>query len=248
MDTQMTEARTVAVGCRKGGVGKSALVASLASVFAHEGRRVLIVDLDPQGNVTFGLGGEPGAPGTAEFLLGEAVEPTEIRESLHILAGGPELNGREISALDPDDLRDAVQSKKAEYDVILFDLPPYSELLERFGLVASDRALIPVVAHPFAISGATRIIELIDGRKKRRKLGPKHWALVLSMVDLRRSLDRQLTSTLGEFFPAIDRLSFRQDTAVSFSLTDQIPLMEYEPRARVINDLNRIAEWIDGKA
>ena len=74
----------VAIGCRKGGVGKSALSASLASHFAQQGREVLIVDLDPQGNVTFGLGGEPGAVGTAELLKGQSVKPTFLHDHIYV--------------------------------------------------------------------------------------------------------------------------------------------------------------------
>ena len=75
---------SVAIGCRKGGVGKSALSASLASYFARDGKEVLLIDLDPQGNVTFGLGGEPGSEGAAEFLKGESVTPTILHQNISI--------------------------------------------------------------------------------------------------------------------------------------------------------------------
>jgi chromosome partitioning protein len=237
---------SISIGCRKGGVGKSALCATLASHFAHQGRSVLIVDLDPQGNVTFGLGGEPGAIGSAELLKGDAVEPIELHENIFILPGGPELNSVEVSGLDPEGLEDALKERELSYDVTLFDLPPYSEHLERLGLVASRLALIPVVAHPFAISGAARIIELIEARKKRARPGPDRYALVQSMTDLRRSLDRSLNESLNELFPGTAIFNFRQDIAVAYSLTEQIPLHEYDRRARVIPEIERIGGWLDG--
>ena len=236
----------VAIGCRKGGVGKSALSASLASHFAHQGREVLIVDLDPQGNVTFGLGGDPGGAGTAELLKGESITPTLLHDKISVLAGGPELNSVEISSLEPEALRDVLSDQELEYDVIIFDLPPYSEHLERLGLVASDQALIPVVAHPFAISGAVRIASLIEARQERKRPGPKRYALVQSMIDLRRTLDRTLQESLAELFPDVPSFGFRQDISVAYALTQQLPLHEFDSRARVLDGLAEMGVWLDG--
>lgn len=236
----------VAIGCRKGGVGKTALSASLASHFAHLGREVLIVDLDPQGNVTFGLGGDPGSDGAAELLKGRAVKPTLLHERISVLAGGPELNSVEVSSLEPEALRDALADQGLTYDVIIFDLPPYSEHLERLGLVAADQALIPVVAHPFAISGAVRIASLIDNRQERGRPGPQRYALVQSMIDLRRTLDRSLQESLCDLFPETEVFGFKQDISVAYALTEQIPLHDFDRRARVLEGLEEIGAWLDG--
>ena len=236
----------VAIGCRKGGVGKSALSASLASHFAHHGREVLIVDLDPQGNVTFGLGGEPGGVGTADLLKGVPVTPTQLHEGISVLSGGPELNSVEISSLEPEALRDVISDQNLDYDVIIFDLPPYSEHLERLGLVAADQALIPVVAHPFAISGAVRIASLIEARQQRNRPGPKSYALVQSMIDLRRTLDRTLQESLAELFPGTPVFGFRQDISVAYALTQQLPLHKFDGRARVLEGLAEMGAWLDG--
>jgi chromosome partitioning protein len=238
----------VAIGCRKGGVGKSALAACLASHYAQAGRRALLVDLDPQGNVTFGLGGEPGARGAAELLRGEEVEPVELAPSIFALPGGPELNSVEVSGLEPEALRDALKARRlgARFDVVICDLPPYSEHLERLGLVASGAALVPVVAHPFALSGAARILELIEHRRRARRAGPKRCALVQSMVDLRRGLDKSLSESLDALFPSTPRFSFRQDTSVAYALSEQRPLHAFDPRAKVIPELAEIAAWLDG--
>lgn len=236
----------VAIGCRKGGVGKSALSASLASLFARAGRDVLIVDLDPQGNVTFGLGGEPGDRGVAELLKGEVVEPILLHDHIRVLAGGPELNSVEVSSLEPEALRDVLDQHPEAQDVVIFDLPPYSEHLERLGLVAADHALIPVVAHPFAISGAARISSLIEARRERKRPGPSRYALVQSMLDLRRNLDRTLQDSLGELFPDIPTFGFRQDIAVAYALTEQLPLHEFDAKARVFPELEEIGRWLNG--
>ena len=236
----------LSIGCRKGGVGKTALCASMASYFTYQKKKVLIIDLDSQGNVTFGLGGEPGGEGSAEFLKGKAISPLELHPNLFLFQGGPELNSIEINRLDPEGLQDRIQMSQFDFDVILIDLPPYSEHLERLGLVASDASLIPVVAHPFAISGAARIIELIEARKAHNRPGPKQYALIRSMTDLRRSLDRSLDESLEELFPNTPRFNFRQDISVAYALTDQIPLHQFDRRAKVITDLNLIGDWLNG--
>ena len=238
---------SVAIGCRKGGVGKSALSASLASYFAREGKEVLLIDLDPQGNVTFGLGGEPGSPGAAEFLKGGEIMPTQLHEHISILAGGPELNSVEVSRLDPEALRDLIADHQLQPDVMIIDLPPYSEHLERLGLVAADHALIPVVAHPFAISGAARISGLIEARQQRKRPGPSRYALVQSMIDLRRTLDRTLQESLKELFPKVPTFGFRQDISVAYSLTEQLPLHEFDHRAKVFPELEEIGAWLNGR-
>lgn len=237
---------TLAVGCRKGGVGKSALSASLASHYAAQGKRVLIIDLDPQGNVTFGLGGEPGAEGSAELLKGLPVMPVSLHEHIDVLPGGPELNSVEVAGLEPEGLKDALKARRFKYDVVICDLPPYSEHLERLGLVASKVALVPVVAHPFAISGAARILELIEHRKRARRPGPKRCALVQSMTDMRRSLDKSLAESLEELFPGTPRFSFRQDISVAYALSEQLPLHAFDKRAKVIPELEEMGAWLDG--
>lgn len=236
----------LSIGCRKGGVGKTALCASLASHYTEQNKKVLIIDLDSQGNVTFGLGGEPGGEGSAEFLKGHDIDPIELHPNLFLYQGGPELNSIEISRLDPEGLQDRIKASAFKVDVILIDLPPYSEHLERLGLVASEVALIPVVAHPFAISGAARIIELIEARQANQRSGPKHYALIRSMTDLRRSLDRSLDESLEDLFPKIPRFNFRQDISIAYALTDQVPLHQFDKRSKVIQDLNLIGEWLDG--
>ena len=101
----------------------------------------------------------------AELLEGEEVSAVQVHDHISFFAGGPELNSVEVAALEPEALRDLIEDDDGSYDVIIIDLPPYSEHLERPGLVAADHALIPVVAHPFAISGAARIAGLIEARQ-----------------------------------------------------------------------------------
>ena len=131
----------IAVSARKGGVGKTTVACGIGSVLAHQGYRVLVLDLDPQSNTGYVLGTDPTAPGTAELLSGSCAPiPLEAAPGLYVLPGGPNLTGHNIQSLDSEDLADAVAP--LDYDVLILDCPPGVEYLERLGLVAAHTALV----------------------------------------------------------------------------------------------------------
>lgn len=233
----------VAVAAGKGGVGKTTIACGVASVLAAQGQRVLLIDLDPQSNAAWGLGADPTQPGTAELLLGEHPVPIALTAHLSVLPGGPGLKGHEVMRLDPEALADAVAA--FDHTAIIFDCPPGLDHLERFGLVAAEMALIVVDAHPFAIQGAARVIETLSARRQKNRPGAQRWSLVMSRVDLRRTLDKDLDSALNSMFPEIDRLLIRQDVALALATTERTPLMETtSPTSRGVADLQGVVGWL----
>jgi chromosome partitioning protein len=238
--------KRIALAARKGGVGKTTICCGIASLLAARGHRTLVVDLDPQSNAAFALGADPGARGTVEALLGHPVLPQRADDNLWVYAGGPALQGHDISALDSEELRDL--SDRLDYDFILFDCPPSSEALERLGVVAADLALVIVDAHPFAMMGASRVLEVISQRRIRHRPVPGSVALVQSRIDLRRSLDRDLEGAMRLAYPDINLLRVRQDSALAASTTDRIPLSRSALDSRGAKDLLTIIEWIYEKA
>ncbi len=242
----LAQGRRIAIAARKGGVGKTTICCGLASLCASRGLRTLVVDLDPQSNAAFALGVDPAAAGTAELLTGGAVRPQAADERLDIYAGGPDLQSHEIAALDSEELRDLTAA--LPYDIAFFDCPPGSEALERLGVVAADMALVAVDAHPFALAGASRVLEVIQHRRQRGRLAPSTVALVQSRIDLRRSLDRDLEGALAQAYPDIPLQRVRQDSALAAATTDRTPLARAAPDARGTKDLLAIVEWIHGRA
>lgn len=232
----------IAVAARKGGVGKTTVACGLASVLANLGQKVLVVDLDPQSNAGYVLGTNPTAPGTAELLSGTSPTPLEASPGLHVLPGGPDLTGHNIQALDPEDLADAVTP--LDYDVLVFDCPPGVEYLERLGLVAANVALVCTDAHPLAVMGAGRVLNELNLRQQKGRKGAKRWALVLSKIDLRRSMDQALDKQLATTYPSIKRLIVHQDSALAWAGAERMPLMQYEPSSRGATDLQVIARWV----
>lgn len=233
---------SIAVAARKGGVGKTTVACGLASVLAHQGKRVLVIDLDPQSNAGYLLGTNPTAPGTAELLSGNSPTPLEAAQGLYVLPGGPDLTGHNIQALDPEDLADAVAP--LDYDALIFDCPPGVEYLERLALVAADVVLVCTDAHPLAVMGAGRVLSELKLRQQKGRKGASRWALVLSKIDLRRSMDQALDKQLAATYPSIERLMVHQDSALAWAGAERMPLMQYEPTSRGAKDLQAIAKWV----
>ena len=232
----------IAVAARKGGVGKTTIACGVASVLAKQGKQVLVVDLDPQSNAAYALGVDPTAPGTAELLTGNQPNHLEAASGLYVLPGGPNLTNQTIQSLHPEDLADLV--KVMPYDAVILDCPPGNESLERLGLVAAQTTLVVTNAHPFAIMGANRVMGILESYRTRERRGPKQWALVLSQVDERRALDKELPAQLVQRYSEIKHFTVHQDTNLSQAGAQQIPLMEYAPRSRSAEELAAIAQWV----
>ena len=184
----------------------------------------MVTDLDPQSNAAYVLGAGPTAAGTAQLWQGQLPAPVKARPNLQVLPGGPDLTSYGVQASDPEDLADAVQS--LQYDVIIFDCPPGVEYLERLGWVATDTALVCTNAHPLAVMGAGRVINELDARQQKGRLGAQHYALILSMIDLRRSMNQALEAQLASAYPDTKRMVVCQGTTLVGASAGQVPLME----------------------
>ncbi|WP_212567777.1 ParA family protein [Microcystis aeruginosa] len=231
----------IAVAARKGGVGKTTIACGIASVLASKKLRVLVIDLDPQSNAAFILGGDPTQPGTATLLSGQSPQPLAIDDYLAVLPGGPELMNHAIQQLHPEELADAVAS--FTYDALVFDCPPGNEHLERLALLAATSVLVVTDAHPLALLGAERVLEELMRNQQKKRKGAARWALVQSRIDSRRTMDREFEQALAENFPNIERLRVRQDTQLSLAGADRTPIMTYDPKSRGATDLIAVAEW-----
>jgi chromosome partitioning protein len=228
---------------RKGGVGKTSITAGIASILASRGERTLAIDLDPQANLPFFLGGDTGRDGTSKLLRGLPVEPEALSPHLSVLAGGPTLSSHEVSALESDELQMVLDEQEWQFDHVIFDCPPGSIFLERLAFYAADVALVVTNAHAAGVIGATRVVSDLEQRVTRKRAGPRRWALVTNMLDARRRADREVSALLDDF--SCPKFQVRQDARFSEATNAGVPLVDHVKTSRALDDLRVIASWLE---
>jgi chromosome partitioning protein len=209
--TGATQGRVVAVANQKGGVGKTTTAINVATSVALAGRRVLLVDVDPQGNLTSGVGlkGQRATGGTAyEALLTDGapddfVLPTGI-ERLSLMPADRNLTGAEIELVSMPDrerrLKRVLDPLRARFDYIFIDCPPSLGLLTLNALVAADAVLIPLHCEYFALEGLAELVGTM--RRVRGALNPalEIEGVLLTMYDDRTNLGQLVARDVREFF------------------------------------------------
>ena len=202
--------KIIAVANQKGGVGKTTTVVNLACAVAQRGRRVLVVDLDPQANATSGLGIDKRtvSPSVYEGLLGHApiaelVRPGGI-ENLFVIPSHTHLSGAEVELVSQPDrehkLRRALATLRDEYEYLLVDCPPSLGFLTLNALVAADTILIPLQCEYYALEGLSQLMDVI--RRVQGSLNPVLCieGVVLTMADHRTRLTADVISEVRAYF------------------------------------------------
>jgi chromosome partitioning protein len=202
--------RIIAIANQKGGVGKTTTAINLATALAAVRQRVLILDLDPQGNASTGLGIDPSARRVnsyhvliREAALQDAVVPTDI-PGLDIVPSGIDLSGAEIELVDAERrefcLRETLMLGAVEYDYILIDCPPALGLLTINALVASQAVLVPLQCEFFALEGISQLMRTIERVKRAFNPGLEIQGIVLTMFDKRNNLSGAVADDVRAYF------------------------------------------------
>ncbi|MBZ5585110.1 MAG: AAA family ATPase [Acidobacteriia bacterium] len=247
--------RVFAIANQKGGVGKTTTAINLAASLAANDYRILVIDSDPQGNATTGLGvaKSPDRPSLYHVLLADATPQTAIVqtdfEGLYVIPADKNLVGANLELVDLPRreyrLRERIEDIREEYRFIIIDCPPALDLLTLNALIAADSVLVPIQCEFFALEGISELMDTIDRIRDSFRHPLKVEGILLTMFDDRTNLTRQVAADLKEFFgdeifrTVIPR-SIRLAEAPSFGK----PILSYDPRSRGAESYIRLAKEI----
>jgi len=239
----MTSTTVVALANQKGGVGKSTTAINLSAALAFQDQRVLLIDLDPQGNASSGLGVERGSIEVSiydvllkESSIQDSIEPTSVR-NLFVVPATIDLAGAEIELVSmfsrETRLRAAIEDVDDDYDVILIDCPPSLGLLTVNALAAAEEVMIPIQCEYYALEGLSQLlqnVELVTGN-----LNPdlKVGGVVLTMYDARTRLSKDVADQIREYFGEVAyRTVVPRSVRLSEAPSYGEPIEAFDPMSR----------------
>jgi len=243
--------RVVAVANQKGGVGKTTTAVNLATAFAAGGRRVLVLDLDPQANATTGLGAPEDAVVTSyTLLLGEAGFDAAVAASavpgLDVVPSSPDLAAAEIE-FGPRPRREfvlaeALRGHLGGYDDVLIDCPPSLNLLTINALTAADKVLVPLQCEFYALAGVAQLMDTVA--RVQRSLNPRLTlqGVVLTMYDRRNNLCESVAADVrGHFHGKVYKTVIPRNIRLSEAPSHGLPALLYDRRCAGARAYSRLA-------
>ena len=229
---------------QKGGVGKTTTVINLAAGVSMKGKKVLVIDLDPQGNATTGLGLSNTTMSDKTIYnvlngnkkMSEVIQQTNF-ENLNLIASNVDLSGLEVETAGDsrrafklkDELTAILNDSRSSYDYILIDCPPSLSLLTIMALVASDELVVPLQTEFFALEGLTQLMKTIERIKSNLNTSLIIRGILLTMFDKRNKLSSQVEAEARNYFKEkVYRTAVPRNVRLSEAPSHGIPVLIYD--------------------
>ena len=246
--------RTIAIANQKGGVGKSTTAINLSACLAEKGKKVLTIDMDPQGNTTSGLGVDKNAVEDTlyELLVGQSdVDKTIVKdviENVDLIPSNVNLSGAEIELVGIDNkeyiLKEITDKIKDNYDYIIIDCPPSLNMLTINALTAATSVLVPIQCEYYALEGLSQLIHTIELVKDRLNKNLEFEGVVFTMYDARTNLSLQVENVKDNLQQNIYKTIIPRNVRLAEAPSYGQPITLYDPRSTGAESYRLLAEEV----
>ena len=244
--------KIIAVANQKGGVGKTTTTVNLSTILAKKGKKVLLIDADPQGNATSGLGVEKEVEFSTydilvnDTLLEDALQDTIIK-NLKVCPANMNLAGAEVELVSmmsrEQRLKEKLEDVKDKFDYVFIDCPPSLGLITLNSFTASDSVLIPVQCEYFALEGLGQLLNTVNLVKKHLNKNIQIEGALLTMYDMRTNLSNQVVKEVKKYFDnKVYKTVIPRNVRLSEAPSYGMPITEYDPRSKGAKSYTKFAK------